>query len=128
QQVALEVVLIMQINVEAREVAVLREEKLRRRITGVGEENIWIALAADANQVLDEFSDAAHAQPAHHRARDLIADEIAEDGGMTAMRRDRFPDHSGNLIARRFLAQKLHMFRPGQRDEDAHSRRGAAIQ
>ena len=35
---------------------------------------------------------------------------------------------SGNLIARRFLAQKLHVFRPRQRDEDAHSRRGAAIQ
>src|SRR6202040_1918753 len=89
QQVALKVALTVEVDVEAGEVTVLREEKLRGRIAGVGEKHVRIGLTADSNQVLDKFSHAPDAEPAHHRARDLVADEITENGGVTAMRRDR---------------------------------------
>ena len=89
KQVALEVALVVQVNVEAEEIDVLRKEKFRRRITRVGKENVRIGLAPDANEVLDEFRHAPHAEPAHHRARDFVADEITEDRRMTGMFGDR---------------------------------------
>src|SRR5256714_4478752 len=85
QEVTLERVLIVQVNVEAGEIAVLREEKFRGRIAGIRKENVRIRVAADPDQVFDEFGHAADAEPPNHRARDLVADEITEDGGVTAI-------------------------------------------
>ena len=46
EQVTFEVALVVQVNVEAVEIDVLREEIFRRRITRVGKENVRIGLRA----------------------------------------------------------------------------------
>ena len=48
QQVTFEVALIVQVNVEAEEIDVLRQQIFRRRKTGVGKENLRIDRAPDA--------------------------------------------------------------------------------
>src|SRR2546423_12489782 len=65
QEVTLECVLVVQVNIEAGEVAVLREEKLSRRITGVGIEDVRIGFAPDSDQVLDEFGHTPNPEPAN---------------------------------------------------------------
>ncbi len=127
QQIAFEISLVVQVNVEAAEIAVLRQKKLRRRIARIREKHIRIGLAADSNQLLDEFRHTPHAQPAHHRAGNLVADEIPEDRWMPAIRGHRLFHHRDDLFPR-LPAQELDMFRPGQRDENAHARRRATIQ
>ena len=97
QQVSLEVALVVQVNVEAEEIDVLREEIFRRRITRVGKENVRIGRAPDPDEVLDKFRHAPHAEPAHHRGRNFVADEITEDRGMTGIRFDRAPHHCGRF-------------------------------
>src|SRR5436190_3937269 len=127
KEVALEVPLVVKINVKAGEIAVLRKEEFRRRIARVGKKHVWIDLAPDSNQLLDELRHPFYAKPADHRARDLVAHEITEDRGMTAIHRDLRSNHLDDLAAR-LAAQKLDMFGPGQRNEDTHSCGGAAIQ
>ena len=83
QQILFEVALIVQINVEAEKIDILRQEIFGRRISRVGKENVGIDRAADANQFFHELGDPAHAEPAHHRARDFVADQVTEDSGMT---------------------------------------------
>ena len=89
QEISLEVALVVQINVEAIEIDVLRQEIFRRRITRVGKENVRIGLAPDADQLLDKFGYAPDAEPAHHRGRNFVPDEVTEDRGMTGMFRNR---------------------------------------
>ena len=50
EQVAFEVALVVQINVEAVEIDVLREEILRRRIARVGKEHVRIGFPPDADE------------------------------------------------------------------------------
>ena len=89
QQILFELVLIVQINVEAEKIDILREEIFGRRISRVRKERVGIDRAADADQFLHELRDAAHAEPAHHRARDFVADQVTEDRGMTDIRLHR---------------------------------------
>ena len=50
QEIILEVALIVQVNIEAEKIDVLRQEIFGRRISGVGKENVRIERAADADQ------------------------------------------------------------------------------
>ena len=77
---------------------------------------------------LDEFRHAPHAEPAHHRGRDFVADEITEDGRMPRMLGDRRSDRLDDLAPRLCPHEKLDVFRPRQRDQDPHARRRAAIE
>src|SRR6202043_1965510 len=89
QQVFLKVALVVQVNVKAEKIDILRQKIFSRRISGVGKENIRIDRASDLNQFLHKIGDATHTEPAHHRARDLISDEVTENRRMTGMRADR---------------------------------------
>ena len=55
EQVLFEVALVVQVNVEAVEIDVLREEILRRRITRVGKEHVRISFPTDTDERLDEI-------------------------------------------------------------------------
>src|SRR5881398_2159044 len=66
KEITLEIALLMQINVEAKKIDVLREQEFSRRISGVGELNARIEAAAHRNEMLDKLCDASHAQPADH--------------------------------------------------------------
>src|SRR5438874_12889090 len=96
----------MQVNVEAAKIDILRQEIFGRRISGIRKKSVWIDCAPDPNQALDKMRDPAHAKPAHHRARDFVADEIAEYRRMTGMRVYRKPDRFSNLTA--FLSIALN--------------------
>ena len=78
QQVAFEIALIVQVNIETGKIDVLRQEIFGRWISGVGKKNIRIHATSDPNQFLYEFCDAACPEPTHHRARNFIADEVTE--------------------------------------------------
>src|SRR5262249_53511389 len=99
-----------------------------RRISCVGIEDVRIDRPADPNQMFDEFGHAANAEPAYHRARDLVANQITEYGRMTAISADRIADGLYDFFARRLLSQKLNVFRPWQRDHHPHACRRALIQ
>ena len=57
KQIPLELELIVQVNIEAKEIDILRQQILGRRIGGVGEEGVGIDLASDSNQMLDKLGD-----------------------------------------------------------------------
>src|SRR5207244_10635892 len=83
QQVAFEITLMMQVNVEAKEIDILRKQIFGRWIRRVRKENLRIDGASDSNQLFDKLGDASHAEPAHHRARNFVTDQITKYGGMT---------------------------------------------
>src|ERR1051325_6880212 len=111
----------MQIDVKAREIAVLWKKKLRWRITGVREKDVRIRRAPNSDQVLDEFSHPPHPKPAHHRTRDFVTDEVTEDSWMTAMRPHGSFNTRDNLVPRPSLAQELHMLGPRNCDQHPHT-------
>src|SRR5205085_7794126 len=106
QKIAFEVALIVQINVEAEKVDILRQQIVGRRISRVGKKNVRINRASDAHQIFDELSDTAHAEPAGHRARDLVADEITKHGRIANVTTHRAANRSRDFIAHFFVAQK----------------------
>ena len=82
QKVTLEVALIMEINVEAKKIDVLRQQIFRRRKRRVGKENVRIDRAADADEMFDKLNHVPDAEPARHRAGDFVADEITQHCGI----------------------------------------------
>src|SRR5258708_1333994 len=128
QQIFFELALIVQINVEAKKVDILRQEIFGRRISRVRKENVRIDCTTDSNQMFDKLGYAAHPEPAHHRTGDFISNQITEDRRMTAMFAHRLVHRTRNLVARFFLSQKLDMLRPRQRDEHTHPGRRATIE
>src|SRR5712691_605864 len=69
--------------------------------------------------MLDKLRDASHTEPARHRARDLVADQITEHGRITDISPDRVADHLYNFIAHFLLAQKFDVLFPRQRNQNA---------
>src|SRR5205823_5986838 len=112
QQVTLEVALPVEVNIEAAEVDVLRKQKLGGRKSGVGIERTVIDAASQPDKLLDEIGDATDAEPAHHLRRDFVANEVAEDGGVTSMRFDDRGHRLPDIAARTLLMQELDMLRP----------------
>src|ERR1700730_3555013 len=78
--------------------------------------------------MLDEFGNAAYTEPAHHLWRDLVADEIGENGGVTGVHFDGVENGAGNFVSGRSLAQEFDVFGPGQRDQRTHSGLRAGIE
>ena len=70
--------------------------------------------------MFDELRHPAHAEPAHHRARNFIPDQITKDRWMAGIFGNAFSDRINDRVACRFLAQKFDMLRPRQRDKNAH--------
>ena len=127
-EVAVEVVLPVQVNIECREVAILRQQVFGGRITGIREQRPRVRLPADRDQFLDELCDLPCAEPANHRRWNLIADEVAENC--------RMPGVLGNTLPNRFasggpdfrIAQEFQMLRPGDRHQHPDPPRGTKVQ
>ncbi len=122
QQVLLEVALVVQVNVEGEEVDVLRQQVLGRRITRVGIKRTRIDRAGEIDELLEEFRDAADAEPAHHGGGDFVADEVAEDRRMALVTRDALADRLDHLRANAAIVEKLDVLGPRNGDERAQTR------
>src|SRR5436853_5188417 len=85
QQIPLEIALVVQINIEAAKIDILRKEVLGRRIRRVRKQHIRIESASDPNELLDKLSNAAHSEPAHHCGGDFVSNQIPEDRRMTGI-------------------------------------------
>ena len=125
RQVAVEIILPVQVDIECHEVAVLRQEILGGGIAGVGEKRARILLAADVDELLDEFRDLTRTQPAHHGRRDFIADQITKDGRMACVFSDAVANRLLRLIANFRVVEKFQMLRPWNRNEGTNAPRGA---
>ena len=68
--------------------------------------------------MLNKLGHAAHTEPARHRARDLVTDQITEHGRITDTSPDGVADHLRNSIAHFFLAQKFDVLFPRQRNQN----------
>ena len=79
REVALEILLPVQVNVERHEIAVLREQVFGRGVARVGKKRLRIGFLPDVDQPLDELDDLPRAQPADHRRRDLVSHEVSEN-------------------------------------------------
>ena len=108
----------MEINVETEKIDILRKQIFGRRIGCVGIKNIRVHRASDPNKMLNKLGHAAHTQPARHRARDLVTDQITEHGRVTGISPDGVADHPRNFIAHLFLAQKFDVLFPRQRNQN----------
>ncbi len=75
-----------------------------------------VRLASDPDERLEEFRHTPHAQPAHHRRGNFVADEIAKDGWMPRVFGDRGPDRFHDLASRLCPNKKLDMLRPRESD------------
>ena len=117
REVAVEIVLAVEIDIESDEVAVLREQVFRWRVARVGEQGLGIGFAADVDELFDELRDLARAEPANHRGGNFVANEVAENGGM--------PCVFGNPVAHSFLGcvadgavvKKFQMLGPRDRNQ-----------
>ncbi len=128
KEIFFEVALVVQVDIEAAEIDVLRQEVFRRRIAGVGEEDIRVRLASDADQRLEKFGHAPHPEPAHHGGWDFVADEVTEDGGMAGVGRHRLAHGIDNLAPGFRPNEKLDVLRPRQGDQDPDAGFGAAVE
>src|SRR5438477_4088843 len=88
EQITLEIALVMQVNVKTKEIDVLRQQKFGRRIGRVRKQRPWIQVSTDVDEMLDEFGDATHTEPADHLRGDFVADEVSKDRGMTGVHFD----------------------------------------
>src|SRR5206468_10751219 len=126
-KVTIEIVMFVQVNHKTAKIDVLRQQIFRWWISGIRKQDIGIDRPSDPNQFLHKFHDSTAAEPADHRARSFIADEITEDCTVTCVRTYRNADGFGNLFAGRSFAQKLDMFCPRKRHKNAHPGSGATI-
>src|SRR5438874_3638135 len=102
----------VQVNVEAIKIDILRKEKFGRRIRRIGKQSAWRYSAAQGNEVFDEFRDAADAKPANHLRRNLIANEIGQQRGMIIVRFDRTSYGTSDFSARGFIPQEFDVLCP----------------
>ena len=128
QKVALELRLIVQVNVEAEKIDVLREQIFRRRKSGVGIKNVRIDCAPDANEMFHKLDHAMHAKPARHRARNFVAHQVTEHRRVSDITRHRRPHHFRDLVANPSFAQELNVLFPRKSDQDAHTLRKTFFQ
>ena len=128
RQIAIEIILPVQVDIECHEVAVLRQEILGGRIAGVGEKRARVFLAADVDQLLDEFRNLPRTQPAHHGRRDFIADQITKDGRMPCVFAHPVANRLLRLVADFRVVEKLQMLSPWNRDQRPNPPRCAQIQ
>ena len=103
QKIAFKIGLVVQVDVEAKEIDILRQQILRRRISRVGKENIGVLRASDADEMFDKLGHASHAKPARHRARDLVADQITEHRWVADVSAHGASRHSRDRVADFFL-------------------------
>ncbi len=81
-QVILEGPLLVQIDVEADEIDVLRVQKLRRRIIAEGAKAFGIDPFGHLRQFVEKVLHRRRAAPADDVGRQFIDDAVGEDGGM----------------------------------------------
>ena len=117
REVAIEVLLTVQVDVEGEKVGVLRQQVFGRGKAGVRIKHLGVHALGQEDEVLDEFGHATRAQPTHHMAGDFIAHEIAENGGMPAVRFDRINHRFLDLAARFALVEEFDVFGPGNGNE-----------
>src|SRR5260370_39367604 len=71
--------------------------------------------------MLDKLRDASHSEPARHRARNLVADQITEHCWIADISPNCAPHDPRNFIAYFFLAEKFDVLFPRQRNQNADS-------
>src|SRR6267154_3809330 len=79
QQIALEILLVMKVNIKATKIGVLRQQIFGWWIRCIGKKGIRIDRASYANQFFHEFNHAAPAEPARHSAGNFVADQVTKD-------------------------------------------------
>src|SRR6516164_5440609 len=89
QQIALEVALVVKINIETGKIGVLRKQIFGGRIRRVRKERVRIDPTSDLYQFLDELDHSARAEPTRHRAGDFVADQVTKDRRMAGVRLNR---------------------------------------
>jgi len=127
-EVALEVELAFEVDVEGVEVDVGREEILGGRVAGVGVERAGIGLAGDVDEVLDEMDDTADAEPADHGCGDFVTDEVTEDGFVALVFEDGIADGLDDLAADGAVVEELDMLSPRDGNEGADAEFAAEIE
>src|SRR5271169_5277922 len=79
-EIAAEVLLAMEIDVERNEIEKTKIEIFGRRIVRVGEQRVRIDLFAEVAQLGEKFTDGARPVPAYDVRADLVADAVGGDG------------------------------------------------
>src|SRR5437667_6764916 len=110
QQITLEIVLVVQVNIKATKIGILRQQIFGWGISGVRKERVRIDRASDANQFLDKLNHSARAEPSRHRTGNLIAYEVTKDGRVPGVRLHCSANGVPDLFAGRSFTQELDMF------------------
>src|SRR5579864_5139669 len=78
--------------------------------------------------MFDKLDDLPNAKPTGHRARYFVADQITENGRISAVPFHRRPHHPRYLVPDFSVAQKFDVLFPRQGDEHTHSEGGALFE
>ena len=120
RQVTLKIGPTLQINIERVEIDVRGEQVFRGRIARVGIQRLRVHRARDIDEMFDKIGHALGSQPADHRRRDFVADEIRKDRLVPLVAGHRVADRFDDLLADLAVVEKLDVFGPGDRDNRAH--------
>src|SRR4029453_11640736 len=118
EQITLELALMVEINVEAAEIDVLRQKIFGGWISGVGKKNVGIESAADPHQRFDKLRHAARTQPADHRAWNFVGHQIPKNCGVARIAL-HVPPHLRFDDATRGASAKVHILPPPEGDHHA---------
>ena len=118
-EVAVKILLAVEVDIESDEVAVLREEVFGRGVARVGKKGLGIGLAADGDQLLDEFRDFASTEPADHVGRNFVAHEVSKNGRVAGIFRDPIADGGLGRLADFSVVEEFEVFRPGNGNQGA---------
>ncbi len=111
-EVILEGALLVQIDIEANEIDVLRAQKLRRRIISEGAEALRIHFLGDADQFVQKILNRLRAAPTDDVRRQFVDDTVCEDRGMPGTGFDGGADGGPGLFLQRRRIQKTDMLAP----------------
>ena len=120
REVAVEVALFVEIDVEGEKIDVLRKQILGGRITRVAVKRARIGRACDADELLDKLRDAPRAEPAHDARRDFVSDEVGKNRVVSPVLPHRLANRADDLRADFPVVQKLDVLRPRNRNHRAH--------
>jgi hypothetical protein len=127
-QVGLEGLPLLEVDVEAGDVGERKLEELRGGIVHVGDQRAGVLALdrfAEASQIV---LDPAAAMPADDRGRDLVADGVAEHGGVPGAGADALAHASLDVPGSAAVLEEGHVLLPGETHHDEETLAGGEVE
>ena len=127
-EVAAEIRLAVQVDVEGEKVGELGLEILRGRKIGVAHERARVDLLDHAHELAQKAGDPRGAVPADDVGRNLVADHVGRHRGMARARLHRVRHRSSDVRRHLLRVEEAHVLGPGDSHQQAHAAAGGEVE